>query len=103
MAQSASLPPSSLALTQVRVVHRPFTNMRHYVLDAESLAPVPVGVPGELFISGPGVARGYLGRPDLTAAAFLPNPFMLPSDNGSYARMYRTGDNVMWLPSGIQR
>jgi non-ribosomal peptide synthetase component F len=85
------------------LLRRPFTNMRHYVLDAVSLAPVPVGVPGELFISGPGVARGYLGRPELTAAAFLPNPFKLPADGTAYDRMYRTGDNVMWLPSGIQR
>jgi non-ribosomal peptide synthetase component F len=77
--------------------------MRHYVLDPVSLAPVPVGVPGELFISGPGVARGYLARPELTAAAFLFNPFKLPGDGDAYNRMYRTGDNVMWLPSGIQR
>jgi non-ribosomal peptide synthetase component F len=77
--------------------------MRHYVLDPVSLAPVPVGVPGELFISGPGVARGYLGRPELTAAAFLFNPYKLPGDSDAYNRMYRTGDNVMWLPSGIQR
>jgi non-ribosomal peptide synthetase component F len=72
-------------------------------LDTVSLAPVPVGVPGELFISGPGVARGYLGKPDLTAAAFLPNPYKLPGDTHAYNRMYRTGDNVMWLPRGIQR
>ena len=78
-------------------------NVRHYVLDSSTLAPVPIGVPGELFISGPCVARGYLGRPDLTAAAFLQNPFQLPADGDSYSRMYRTGDIVMWLPSGIQR
>jgi non-ribosomal peptide synthetase component F len=77
--------------------------VRHYVLEPTTLAPVPVGVPAELFISGPCVARGYLGRPDLTAAAFLPNPFQLPGDSDSYSRMYRTGDIVMWLPDGIQR
>ena len=88
------------------IVHlncRPFVNVRHYVLDSTSLEPVPIGVPGELFISGPCVACGYLGRPDLTAAAFLPNPFQLPSDDDSYSRMYRTGDSVMWLPSGLNR
>ena len=60
-------------------------------------------MPGELFITGPGVARGYIGRPDLTAAAFLPNPFCMPGDSDAYARMYRTGDNVMWQANGIQR
>ncbi len=68
-----------------------------------ALSPLPVGVPGELFISGPGLARGYIGRPDLTEAAFLANPFRLADDNDAYARMYRTGDNVMWLPSGINK
>jgi acyl-coenzyme A synthetase/AMP-(fatty) acid ligase len=77
--------------------------MRHYVLDSATLQPCPVGVPGELFVSGPGVARGYVGQPDLTAAAFLPNPFKLPNDGNYYDRMYRTGDTVMWTPSGVNR
>ena len=77
--------------------------MRHYVLDPNSLQPVPIGVPGELYISGPGRARSYLGRPDLTAAAFLPNPFKLEGDSHYYDQMYKTGDSVMLLPDGLMR
>jgi acyl-CoA synthetase (AMP-forming)/AMP-acid ligase II len=77
--------------------------MRHFVLDSATLQPCPVGVPGELFVSGPGVARGYVGRPDLTETAFLPNPFKQPHDSKYYDRMYRTGDIVMWLPNGTNR
>jgi nonribosomal peptide synthetase DhbF len=74
---------------------RPITGMRAYVLD-DTLHPVPSGIPGEVFLGGIGLADGYLGRPDLTAARFLPDPF---SDVPG-ARLYRTGDLARHRPDG---
>jgi amino acid adenylation domain-containing protein/non-ribosomal peptide synthase protein (TIGR01720 family) len=76
-------------------IGRPEAGVRTYVLDRAG-EPSPCGVPGELFIGGAGVARGYLHRPALTAAAFVPDPFAgVPG-----ARMYRTGDRVRWKEHG---
>ena len=92
------------------LIGRPIANTQVYLLD-EKLQPVPIGVPGELYVSGDGLARGYLNRPDLTAQKFIPHPF---SDNQSVSgaapeelagrdsalRLYRTGDLARYLPDG---
>ncbi|MFD8396073.1 amino acid adenylation domain-containing protein [Streptomyces sp. NPDC059680] len=72
-------------------IGRPLAGVEVYVLD-QQLNPCPIGVPGELYLGGVALARGYLGRPDLTADRFVPHPYT----DSSGERLYRTGDLVAW-------
>jgi amino acid adenylation domain-containing protein len=76
-------------------IGRPIANMQAYILDA-ALQPVPMGVPGELYVGGAGLAQSYVKRPELTAERFLPHPFS-PEPG---ARLYKTGDRARYLPNG---
>ncbi|MGX2041491.1 amino acid adenylation domain-containing protein [Methylocaldum sp. MU1018] len=80
----------------VMPIGRPLPNLRLHIVD-RWLRPVPAGVPGELCVSGVGVGRGYLNRPDLTAERFVPNPFAVEPGE----RLYRTGDQARYRADGV--
>ena len=80
-------------LSNVSNVGRPIPTMRVYILDSR-LNPVPIGIPGELCVSGAGVGRGYLNNPELTAAKFVPNPYVLGET------LYRSGDLARFFAQG---
>jgi len=79
----------------------PNDNTKIYVLD-KYLNPVPIGVPGELYIGGVGLSRGYLNRPELTEERFIKNPFITQEEktHGKNLRLYKSGDRVRWLKNG---
>ncbi len=88
-------PKASEEIPAVLPIGRPIANTKIYILN-KALQPLPVGIAGDLYVSGPGLARGYLNRPEITAEKFIPDPFS--SEPG--ARMYKTGDLARYLANG---
>ncbi len=82
------------------VIGGPIPDLQVYILD-EYLHPVPIGVPGEIYVGGAGLSRGYLNRPELTAERFIPNPFLAPGEGErEETRLYKSGDLGRYLPDG---
>lgn len=94
VATSGLVPPQRTE-NRLPSIGRAIANTRVYILD-EAMREVPAGMPGEIYIGGPGVARGYRNRPELTAERFLPNPF----DGDANNRFFKTGDCAQVLPDG---
>ncbi|MBD0386348.1 MAG: amino acid adenylation domain-containing protein [Nostoc sp. C3-bin3] len=86
---------SEQTFTQEIPIGKAVSNIQTYILDSH-LQPVPIGIPGELYIGGKGVARGYLNQPELTAEKFIPNPFNKAADK----KLYKTGDLVRYRDDG---
>ena len=103
--QVATAPSGVRATSDAAAIHqrtpigRPVANTQVYLLDRER-QPVPLGVVGEVYIGGVGLARGYWRRPALTAERFVPDPFSVQPDGQPGARLYRTGDLARMLPEG---
>src|SRR5579885_537463 len=105
--------PTETTISGGVCIGRPIANTQFYILDAH-LQPMPINVPGELYIGGAGVARGYFNRPELTEQYFIPDPFVGTShdESGSYdeagsysvsepgARIYKTGDLARYRATG---
>jgi amino acid adenylation domain-containing protein/non-ribosomal peptide synthase protein (TIGR01720 family) len=99
---------ANLSSEQLVPIGRPFTNTQLYILDSH-LQPLPIGIPGELYVGGAGLARGYLNRPELTQEKFIPNPFSNEPPRRRERRegrregitfIYKTGDLARFLPDG---
>lgn len=88
-------PKSTDEIPAVLPIGRPIANTKIYILN-KSLQPLPIGIAGDLYVSGPGLARGYLNRPEITAEKFVADPF----NDQPGARMYKTGDLARYLPNG---
>lgn len=80
-------------------IGKPLNEYKCYIVDKDNNL-LPIGIPGELCISGAGLARGYLNREELTKEKFVDNPFYSENENNWYKKMYRTGDLARWLPNG---
>ncbi|HEX6095656.1 MAG TPA: amino acid adenylation domain-containing protein [Thermoanaerobaculia bacterium] len=98
VATAYTLPADVARWTRFPPIGKPIANTRVYILDRYG-SPQPVGVPGELHVAGDGLARGYLDRPELDRARFVPDLFERPPFD-QRPRMYKTGDLARWLPDG---
>ena len=93
----------NLSAEKAPPIGRPIANTQVYILD-QYQQPVPIGIPGELYIGGSGLARGYLNRSELTDSKFIPNPFRIKQGNSEVFlptdRLYKTGDLVRYGNDG---